>query len=1051
MNYSQTRVRRACSLSQLALVVLLGGIFAGLCTWCSRSAQAARAAAGAGLAAANTNASAASLPFSDGARTTLISSNAAGTNSGNNLSKLPALSADGRYVVFQSKASDLTATPDLNNFFDVFVRDTQTGVTTLVSVNNAGTAGAAFNASISADGRYIAFQSSSPDLVSTADTNNLDDIFVRDMQTGTTKLVSLNHAGTGPANSLSSFPLISANGHVVTFLSFASDLTSLNQTANSEQLYARDLQTNVTKLVSINSVGTSGGNAGSAQGTPPTLSTDGRFVAFESQANDLVTNDLNQNNTFGTDVFVRDLQTNTTTLVSVNSTGTGSGNHDSAGANPGTTGSSIRISDDGRFVAFASRATNLVTGITYPGGPSFFQQNVFVRDLQAGTTAILTVNSAGTAATIGRTPAMSADGRYVAYVTGSNPYQGQVFVCDRQTGGTTLVSVNTTGTGGGDTGSDGPLEMSADGRYVLFRSAAHNLTLVPDTNADVELFVRDLQMGATNIITTRRAGFAQGIAFDAADTFTISADGRAVAFTNISDLGGPQDTNGLQDVYLCANSAPVSIFIGDVSITEGDAATTDAAFNLLLSNASPQPVTVNYATADATAVAPGDYTPVAGTLTFNPGETSKTVHVAVSGDLQDEPSETFFVNFTQPTGATLARTQGVGLIVNDDNTPTLQFSAASFSVNEGDSRATITVQRTVNLGQQVTVGYMTVDDPAAVRCDDTVNNHSAAYARCDYATTIDTLTFAPGEIQKTFSVPIIDDAHVEGNETMQLRLFNPVGGILGNQSTATLTIIDNDTAGTANPIFNSPFFVRQQYLDFLSREPDTAGFNAWLNVLNNCADVNNVDPDSPAAGCDRIHVSSSFVGSQEFQLKGFFVFRFYRVAFDRLPKYTEIVADMRSVTGTTGTEVFAKKATFTNAFALRPEFLDAYSGRTNANFVVTLLIPYNLSEITTPDPAQPDGTTKVTLKDTELIARLDAQTLTRAQVLRAVADSDQVFNLEFNRAFVAMQYYGYLRRTPETSGYQAWLNFLNTHPTDFRTMVNGFMNSQEYRLRFGQL
>ena len=85
----------------------------------------------------------------------------------------------------------------------------------------------------------------------------------------------------------------------------------------------------------------------------------------------------------------------------------------------------------------------------------------------------------------------------------------------------------------------------------------------------------------------------------------------------------------------------------------------------------------------------------------------------------------------------------------------------------------------------------------------------------------------------------------------------------------------------------------------------------------------------------------------------------------------------------------------------------------------------------------------------ELTARLDADTLTRAQVLRAVADSDQVYAQEYNRAFVAMQYYGYLRRTPETSGYNAWLNYLHAHPADFRTMVNGFMNSIEYRLRFG--
>jgi hypothetical protein len=110
---------------------------------------------------------------------------------------------------------------------------------------------------------------------------------------------------------------------------------------------------------------------------------------------------------------------------------------------------------------------------------------------------------------------------------------------------------------------------------------------------------------------------------------------------------------------------------------------------------------------------------------------------------------------------------------------------------------------------------------------------------------------------------------------------------------------------------------------------------------------------------------------------------------------------------------------------------------------------YTLAQITTPDPAAPNGTIKVTLTTTDLTNRLIAGTLTRAQVLRAIADSDQVFNFEFNQAFVAMQYFGYLRRDPDTPGYNAWLNYLNTHPGDSRTMVNGFMNSLEYRLRFG--
>jgi uncharacterized repeat protein (TIGR01451 family) len=384
------------------------------------------------------------------------------------------------------------------------------------------------------------------------------------------------------------------------------------------------------------------------------------------------------------------------------------------------------------------------------------------------------------------------------------------------------------------------------------------------------------------------------------------------------------------------------------------------------------------------------------------------------------------------------------------NTPRLQFNQLNYNVSEGDGTATITVTRTGDTSAAVAVDYATADDTTPVRCDVI---GQVAYARCDYATTLDTLRFAAGETAKTFKIPLIDDARPEANELVQLVLRNPAGGaaLATNGNTATLTIADDDNNLTAaNPVFTSPFFVRLQYLDFLSREPDTGGFNAWLNLLNGCADVNNTDPNAASAGCDRIHVSDSFFGSQEFQLKGLYVFRFYKVAFNRLPQYTEIVADMRSVTGATGAEVFQKKANFAVAFTQRQEFLNTYQTQTNSAFVATLLGRYNVSSIRTPNPATPDdNTNKVTLTSADLVNALDAQTLTRAQVLRAAADSEEAFVNEFNQAYVAMQYYGYLRRTPDTAGYNAWLNYLNTHPTDARTMVNGFVNSQEYRLRFG--
>jgi uncharacterized repeat protein (TIGR01451 family) len=391
-----------------------------------------------------------------------------------------------------------------------------------------------------------------------------------------------------------------------------------------------------------------------------------------------------------------------------------------------------------------------------------------------------------------------------------------------------------------------------------------------------------------------------------------------------------------------------------------------------------------------------------------------------------------------------------GQFATSPSASSVQFNAANYFVSEAAGRATITVTRIGDTSGSATVDYHTIDDPAAVRCD--VINHTA-YARCDYATTLDTLTFAPGETSKTFAIPIIDDSYAEGNETFQVALSNASGASLGSPATATVTIIDNDAVNGPNPILltNSAgvsFFVRQHYLDFLAREPEMG--EPWSAILNGCADQFNTDPSSPSAGCDRLTVSGSFFGSPEFLSKGVYTIVFYRVAFTRLPDYLEFAPDLRSVTGATAAETNAKRAAFANNFVLRSEFVNTYGAMSNSTYVTTLMGHYSLSSITTPDPANPDGGMKVTLTTNDLINGLNGSTLTRAQVLRAIVQSDQVsLNFEAVNAFVASQYYGYLRRTPDTGGFNNWVAYLGAHPSDFRTMVNGFMNSIEYRLRFG--
>jgi len=376
-------------------------------------------------------------------------------------------------------------------------------------------------------------------------------------------------------------------------------------------------------------------------------------------------------------------------------------------------------------------------------------------------------------------------------------------------------------------------------------------------------------------------------------------------------------------------------------------------------------------------------------------------------------------------------------------TSTIQFRTTAIQVTEGNTSVGVDVTRSGDTSGTVAVEYRTIDDPAAVPCDPTVRRpdntpypQGAAYARCDYATAAGTITFAPGETSKFFTVPLIDDGHAEPNETLQLELRNPAGAMLGAQRTGTLTIVDNDSANAPNPIyesFNTEFFVRQQYLDFLSREPDAAGLESWLRVLRNCSDVN----QNPA--CDRITVSSSFFRSTEFQLKGYFVYLFYKVSLGRIPRYAEIIPDMASVSGATAEEVSARRDAFAANWLARPEFKTLYPDTlTPAAYVDKLL-----------------QTAQVTLSGTvtreTLIADLQAGGKTRAEVLRAIVEHPSVDAKEFNEAFVAMQYFGYLRRDPDPEGYRNWLAYLNANPSDFRTMVRGFLYSTEYLLRFGKV
>jgi hypothetical protein len=462
----------------------------------------------------------------EGIVTELVSINRQGTDSGNDYSfqfpRRPA-SDNGRFIVFTSSASDVVA-GDTNGWYDIFLRDLQTNTMTLVSVNRFGTNGgngSSDASTISRSGRFVVFHSFASDLVPN-DTNGVDDIFVRDLTTGTTSLVSVSRFGTnggnGSSGNTSSYS-ISTDGRFVLFQSNASDLVE-NDNNQASDWFVRDRQRGVTVLVSINRFGTGSGNKES--GGPATfaeISANGRFVVFMSDASDLVPNDTNA----APDVFVRDLTAGTTSLVSINRFGTASGNGESY----------IRarcvISADGRFVVFGSSATDLVAT------PN--SRSVFLRDLVAGTTALISINKFGTGSP-GAGPCISANGRFVAFqsyavdiVNTPTNGSGDVYVRDVLTATTTLVSINQFGNNGGNGGSNfgsGEPVLSNEGRYVAFLSSASDLVSIP-ANGHLNAFVRDLQTGTTTLMSVNRAGTAGGNHDSVlAD---ISGDGRVVIFT----------------------------------------------------------------------------------------------------------------------------------------------------------------------------------------------------------------------------------------------------------------------------------------------------------------------------------------------------------------------------------------------------------------------------------------------------------------------------------------------------------------------------------------
>jgi hypothetical protein len=384
-------------------------------------------------------------------------------------------------------------------------------------------------------------------------------------------------------------------------------------------------------------------------------------------------------------------------------------------------------------------------------------------------------------------------------------------------------------------------------------------------------------------------------------------------------------------------------------------------------------------------------------------------------------------------------------------------------VGEGNSRVDTTVTRLGSTAAEATVSFATSDLAGTQNCNVT---NTLASSRCDYETRLTSVKFAAGESSKTVSVLIFDDAYMEGPETFTVTLSNPAGATLGATTMAIVTINDNDLANGPNPIDTTDFFVRAHYFDFLNREPDAAGFNFWRDQINNCT------PKPQCTEVLRINVSASFFLSIEFQQTGVFVERTYKAAYGEadgtstiggahplkvpIVRFNEFLFDTQRIAEGVivlqpGWEMVleANKQAYQLEFVQRTRFTNAFpTTRTPAEFVDALFANAGV----TPTAAERNAAIA------EFGAAVNtADVAARVRALRRVVEHATFIQQETNRAFVLMQYFGYLRRNPDDfqdsnhSGYEFWLNKLNQFNGNYinAEMVKAFITSIEYRQRFG--
>jgi hypothetical protein len=467
--------------------------------------------------------------------TTLVSANLAGTGGGNGDSFPTGISTNGQFALFESAASDLVAN-DTNSANDVFVRDVVNGTMTLVSVSTNGSSanGTSRSSVMTPDGRYVAFVSAASYLVA-GDTNGIPDVFVRDLQAGTTALVSVGAKSTNSTSPLlggSESPEITPDGRYVVFYSTATNLVPGVKTTG--EMYVRDLTAGSMIWASTNARAIFQSVTGSTNAVSCnySISDDGQFVGFEA-----CTNPPGGSSAFG--IILRyGLQTGLTDTIGTN-------------ANVPLLSFEIihdlAMTPDGRFIAFVANV----------GNASGTNTAIYLWDAQTGTNELVSVdlNNANLAIGICDSPVISSNGQFVSFISNAtnltaNALAGDfhAYIRDRQAGVTQLLDADTNGVGVGVSSTTAPA-LSADGNVAVFDSAK---LLNDNRRLAYDVFARDVAAGATDLISARQPALPSQTpdGISSLTAFSVSSNGQFVAFYSDADDIVPNDTNGYRDVFV---------------------------------------------------------------------------------------------------------------------------------------------------------------------------------------------------------------------------------------------------------------------------------------------------------------------------------------------------------------------------------------------------------------------------------------------------------------------------------------------------------------------